>query len=182
MKSALVILADGFEEMEAFAPIDILRRTKEVEVTLCGLTSLTLVTSHGVKISADTTFDKIDLANYDALIIPGGLKGTKNIIASFPFLQSLIENSQNLVIGAICAAPALVLGQSGLLEGQKATCHPSVASWCPFIEFSQDNVVVSNNIITAKSAYYSLDFAIEVARKLVSKEAIERVLSSLCAN
>src|SRR3989338_7826078 len=105
-KKVLVILADGFEEIEAITPIDVLRRAG-VEVTLAGLTGKMVTGAHGVKFQADLTLDEYK-DSPDAIILPGGMPGAQNLGRS-PKVTELIKklNSENKVVGAICAAPAL---------------------------------------------------------------------------
>lgn len=119
-----VFLAEGFEDIEAIAPVDILRRGG-VEVALVSITAEREVTSaHGVRFVADTTIAEIDWTQADALFLPGGLPGATNLDACQPLREGLLRHAQSgRLVAAICAAP-MVLGHLGLLEGKKATCYP----------------------------------------------------------
>ncbi|MBI4358804.1 MAG: DJ-1/PfpI family protein [Candidatus Omnitrophica bacterium] len=172
-KKVLIILADGFEEIEAITPVDVLRRAG-VEVTIAGLSGKTITGAHGVKFQTDVTFDEYkDLP--DAIILPGGMPGAKNLGES-PKVAGLVKkmNRQNKVVGAICAAPALALAPTGILNGKKATCYPGFEKNFPSsVAFSSDRVVVDGNIITSRGPGSALEFALELVEKLVSKEKAE---------
>ena len=124
MKKAIVFLANGFEEIEAIGTIDMLRRAS-IEVTTVSITTDPIVVgAHQVPITADTTLDKADLKNQDALVMPGGMPGAANLDQSEPVKEALLEQyRQQKLVAAICAAP-MVLGGLGLLKGRKATCYP----------------------------------------------------------
>src|SRR3989338_3214373 len=141
-KKVLVILADGFEEIEATAPIDVLRRAG-LEVTVAGLKDKVITGAHGLKFQADITLNQCKELP-DAVILHGGMPGAQNLGNSKEVLEILKKmNSQNKLIGAICAAPALVLAPSGILEGKKATCYPSFEKNFPSsVRFSEARVVV----------------------------------------
>ena len=122
-QSVYVLLADGFEELEAIAPIDILRRM-ELNVVLVGVTSKQVRGSHGIEITADRTLNQLKSETPAAVILPGGMPGTKNLDATRPVGEMVRRTAADGgVVAAICAAP-MVLGRLGLLEGKKATCYP----------------------------------------------------------
>ncbi len=118
-----VFLADGFEEMEAVAPIDILRRMN-VPVTIVGVTGRQISGSHNITIYADKTFDECDFKDIEAIVLPGGMPGTINL-GNNEQLCSLIKKcfKEGKIVSALCAAPS-VLGNLGLLEGREFTCYP----------------------------------------------------------
>ena len=174
-KKVLIILADGFEEIEAITPIDVLRRAG-VEVILAGLSGKIITGAHGVKFQTDVTLDEYkDLP--DAIILPGGMPGAQNLGRS-PKVAELVKkvNSQNKVVGAICAAPALALAPTGILNGKKATCYPGFEKDFPSsVTFSSDRVVVDGNIVTSRGPGSAFEFALELVEKLVGKEKAETV-------
>ncbi|MBI3999896.1 MAG: DJ-1/PfpI family protein [Candidatus Omnitrophica bacterium] len=173
VKKVLVILAEGFEEIEAITPIDVLRRAG-VEVTLAGLGSQIVAGAHGVKFQAD-----VALNDYhglpDAMILPGGMPGAKNLGESKKVAELIKKmNSQNRIVSAICAAPALALAPTGILDGKRATCYPGFEeNFSGAITFSTDRVVTDGNIITSRGPGSALEFALELVEKLVGKEKAE---------
>lgn len=167
-----VFLADGFEECEALAPIDILRRAA-LDVKTVGVTSKTVVGSHGIPVVCDLEEDEITPENLTAVILPGGMPGTLNLENSATVQKYIdIAAEKNLLIGAICAAPS-ILGHKGLLCGKKATC---------FTGFEKDlnGAVVVNmptmkdgNIITAFGAGAAFEFGFLLLEALQDKEKAE---------
>ena len=119
-----LFLAEGFEEIEALCPIDMLRRAG-IEVKSVSITSdKTVVGAHGISVLADITFADLDIADADMLILPGGMPGTKNLLAFEPLVSMLkVFGGCGGDISAICAAP-MILGRSGLLKSKIATCYP----------------------------------------------------------
>ena len=172
-KRVLIILADGFEEIEAITPIDVLRRAG-VEVAVAGLSGKMVTGAHGIHFQADLALDDYkDLP--DAIILPGGLPGAQNLGESKKVTELVKKmNSQNKVVGAICAAPALVLAQTGILDGKRATCYPGFEKKFPSsITFSSDRVVVDGNIITSRGPGSAFEFALELVEQLVGKGKAE---------
>lgn len=169
-KKVLVILAEGFEEIEAVTPVDVLRRAG-VDVILAGLPGKTVSGAHGIKFQTDITLEEYHELP-DAIILPGGMPGAQNLAESEKVAQ-LIEkmNAEKRLIGAICAAPALALAPTGILDGKRATCYPGFEkSFSGAITFSEDRVVVDGNVITSRGPGSALEFALELVEKLVSKE------------
>lgn len=124
MAKVYEFLANGFEDIEALAPVDILRRGG-VEVVTVSIHDTTFVESaHGVTVVADTLFDDCDFSDADLLLLPGGMPGAANLRQHEGVCQALIAQTKaGRRIGAICAAP-FILGELGLLEGHRATCYP----------------------------------------------------------
>lgn len=173
---ALVFLADGFEELEALAPIDILRRAK-IEVVTAGVGSREITSSHKVKFIADKEISEVDKEGWDAVICPGGMPGAVNLSQSWEVNEILIRaaNSKETKVCAICASPAVVLGPLGLLKGKRATVYPSMEEYSPEVEFSKDGVVIDGNTITAKGAGYAIDFALAIISELLGKDKSEEI-------
>lgn len=168
-KRALVVLAPGFEEMEAIAPIDILRRAG-VEVVVAGVDSLEITGSHNVTITCDALINEVG-TDFAAIILPGGGQGAINLRASWDVNEKLlmIANSGG-IIAAICASPAVVLCSTGLLEGRKAVCYPSVESECPHVTFANQRVCVDSTLITAQGPDCAIEFALAIVECLVGRE------------
>ena len=155
MKKAVVFFADGFEEVEALTVCDALMRAgvKVVKAAVGG--SLTVTSSHDVKVVCDALVEDIKDEMVDLVFAPGGMPGSSNLAQSWPVNEMIVRHVQDRLVAAICAAPAVVLGPLGLLEGRKATCFPGCEEYAPSVVFSSDGVVEDGNIITAKSVAYA---------------------------
>ncbi len=176
-----VFLADGFEEMEAVAPIDILRRLK-IDVCTIGVTGEYVTGSHGITLKADKTFDKADFSDISAVVLPGGMPGTLNLANSRELAELLLKcNKENVLISALCAAPS-VLGKLSLLKGREFTCYPSFEEGIDGI-YKNLPLIVSekeNTIITAwgPGAAYKFGFAL-AEHILKDKKAVEELKKSM---
>ena len=156
-----VFLANGFEECEALAPIDILRRAG-FDVKTVGVNGKTAVGAHNIPVMCDITTDEITFENLESVILPGGMPGTINLEKDGT-VQNAIDyaNKNNLLIGAICAAPS-ILGHKGLLNGKKATCFPGFEKDLLGATVTTESVMRDGNIITAKGAGVAFDFGFEL--------------------
>ena len=174
----VVLLADGFEEIEALTPVDMLRRAG-LEVATVGISSKVAVGSHGIAVICDKTPDEVDLSATSAVIFPGGMPGSLNLDAS-PFTDVIISSvlERGGRIAAICAAP-LVLGRRGLLVGKRATCYPGFESELSGAIVTGESVVTDGNITTAKGMGVALEFSKELVSLLVSKEKAEELSSAV---
>ena len=164
MKVAL-LLAEGFEELEALTPVDILRRAG-IEIDTIAIASRNVTGSHGITVVADKVQDEVNPKDYTAVIFPGGMPGATNLDASEfsdRMISAVIENGGRLA--AICAAP-LVLGRRGLLEGKKATCFPGFERELRGATVTGENVVTDGNITTASGMPAAYAFALELERLL----------------
>ena len=162
-----VFLANGFEEMEAIAPIDLLRRADLKVVTVAVGTDTTRVTgAHGIDIHADITEQKVDLADIEMVVLPGGMPGTLHLEKSV-VVQAVLKHckEQNIPIGAICAAPS-ILGNMGLLQGITATCFEGFETQLTGANHSSQYVCCDQNIITARGAGVSVEFALKLVQVL----------------
>ncbi|MDC7219154.1 MAG: DJ-1/PfpI family protein [Spirochaetales bacterium] len=179
MKKIALLLADGFEEVEAITPADFLRRAG-VEVILCGVYGPSVTGSHDITIEADLTLDELP-DDLDGVVIPGGMPGAANIAESEEALKLIkrIHNDSELV-GAICAAPAVVLGSAGILEGREFTCYPGFEKEVSGARFSEARVVRDSNLITSRGPGTAAEFSLALVEYLVSKEkAKELALATL---
>jgi len=171
MKTACVLLADGFEEVEAVTPIDYLRRAG-VEVKTLGVTGKTIAGSHGVKIEADAGSEGF-AKDFDCVVVPGGGRGASNIAAS-PQAVFLIKRhfDSGKLVAAICAAPAVVLhGACGIVRGRRFTCYPGLEAKVEGADFSADRVVVDGNLITSRGAGTAGEFSQAIVAALVGEDA-----------
>ena len=173
-----VLLADGFEEIEALTPIDALRRAG-LSVKTVAIGSKIAIGSHGISVVCDMSCDEVDLDDVSLVILPGGMPGSLNLDAS-EFTDRIIErvNKNGGRIAAICAAP-LILGRRGLLEGRRAVCYHGFEDELRGATVTDDGVVTDGNITTARGMGYALDFSRELLTLTVGKEKSEEIISSL---
>lgn len=172
MKTVLLLI-EGFEEGEALVPADILRRGN-VDLAIAGVETQTVIGSHKIKVTADCLLSDINSDEVECVICPGG-PGAKLLAQNWAVNELLIKTAQKGIVAAICASPAVVLAPCGLLEGKEATCYPACKEDFPSFNFSDDGVVVSGNIITAKSVGYSFDFGQAILEALKGKEVADKV-------
>ena len=168
-----VFLANGFEEIEALATVDILRRAN-VEVVTVGVGSKMPVGAHGIAVCADIMEEELDLTTIDGVVLPGGMPGT-TILESSAVVQSAVSYAaeRNMLLAAICAAPS-ILGPGGDLYGKNATCYPGFEAELHGAILGK-GVVVDDNIITASGAGVAVDFALALVRYLVSAETADAI-------
>jgi protein deglycase len=175
-----VFLADGFEEIEAIAPIDIFRRA-EIEVTTISISDNKLVRgAHNISVQADGLFSETDFSDNDLLYLPGGMPGTKNLDAHEglkKMLQKQAEDHRN--IAAICAAPS-ILGKMGLLKGREAICFPGFEEQLTGAFLSNEKIVKSSFIYTAKAAGVAIQFALKLVEGLKGKVVADEIANSIC--
>ena len=153
-----VFLATGFEDIEAIAPVDIMRRAG-LEVQTVSITGSQVVTSaHGVGIASDILLSDVDFQNADMLVLPGGLPGSTNLDACQPLTQAIKRHFEaGGAIAAICAAP-LVFGHLGVLQGCRATCYPGVETELKGATYTAAIVERDGNIITGRGPAAAFEF------------------------
>ncbi|MBQ1412189.1 MAG: DJ-1/PfpI family protein [Clostridia bacterium] len=169
-----VMLAEGFEEVEALAPVDMLRRAG-VNVVTVGVTGEAVRGSHGVVVAADITAEQMDMTDAQMVVLPGGMPGTLNLEKS-DYVQAALEYcyENGIHIAAICAAPS-ILGHRGYLRGRVAICFPGYENELNCRRVSDKPVVTDNGITTAKSAGYAVNFGCELVNVLLGPEAATAV-------
>ena len=178
-----IFLADGFEIVEAMAPVDILKRAK-IEIQTVGVSGKTIVSSCGVPVVCDMTAEQIVLDDeLDAVILPGGMPGTLNLEKSRAVQAALdfaLENGKLLC--AICAAPS-ILGHRGILRGREAICFPGFEEALEGATISESHVCRDGNVITAKGAGVAIEFGLKIAAALAGSEKADEIrLSIQCRN
>ncbi len=179
MPSALVILAPGFEEIEAVTVIDLLRRA-EIEVTTAALENNPVYGSHNILIETDTPLNKVEADNFDMVILPGGQPGSTHL-KSHPLVLEIVRKRffSNKKIAAICAAP-IVLEAAGITTGLKITSYPSEAGVFTNSTYINDNVVRDGAVITSRGVATAIDFTLELIAELkgkaMAKEIAARIL------
>jgi 4-methyl-5(b-hydroxyethyl)-thiazole monophosphate biosynthesis len=154
-----LFLAEGFEEIEALCPVDMLKRANIPVTTVSVGDSIEVTGAHGICVKADITYAETDLADADMLVLPGGMPGTLNLWACDALVSAVkIFAQSGGLVAAICAAP-LILGRAGLLEGKEATCYPGFEDELKGATVSDKKVAVSDNIITAAGMGVAIDFS-----------------------
>jgi 4-methyl-5(b-hydroxyethyl)-thiazole monophosphate biosynthesis len=178
--TVLFFLADGFEETELIAPVDILRRA-DADVKLVSIEDTLAVTgSHGIVIHADIAAQDALSLEFDAIVFPGGLKGTERLSASVwteKFLK--IATETGAYIGAICAAPT-ILGKFGLLEGKNFTCYPGMESQIEEGIYNEKSVACDDVFITGEAMGSSLEFGFKLCEMIMGKDASDSVKNAIC--
>lgn len=174
-----IFLADGFEELEALAPVDILRRAGFDIETVSITNEIEVIGSHGLHVLCDTTINLISPEIADLLILPGGMPGSDNLAACEFLAEMLMEqNNKGKWIAAICAAP-YVLGELGILNGKEATCYPGYEDKLLGSTCLKQSVVVSQNIITANGPGAAVLFAFKIVELLKDKRIAELLSSQM---
>ena len=171
---ALVLLAEGVEEMEAVIAIDLLRRAKW-DVTAAGLEAGPLTASRGVRLVPDRKLEGLRADDFDVLVVPGGAGGVKRLRAHAGVLELVRQfDRAGKTIAAVCAGP-LVLQQAGILEGRNATCHPDVAGELTAARRSDARVVVDGHLLTSQGAGTCFEFALALVARHDGPEAAARI-------
>lgn len=174
VRKALVLMADGCEEIETVTVIDILRRAS-IAVTVAGLTGREVQGANGIRLLPDTSIDHVRSEDFDLLILPGGSPGVERLRKDRRVLDALHKASKaGKKIAAICAAP-LVLEDAGMLAGKKATSYPSVRADLHPREYSQEPVVVDGDLITSRAPGTALRFSLKLVEELLGKEKSEEI-------
>lgn len=168
-----VLLADGFEEVEAIEPIDILRRGG-VEVKTVGISGKVVTGAHGIPVTADIEANDADASDMELLMLPGG--AGHELLDASDKVHELINYAvtNNLYISAICAAPS-ILGKKMILEGKKATCFPGYEKYLHGAEITDDKAVADGKIITGKGAGAAADFGFTMLSLLKGQETADKI-------
>ena len=185
-KNVIILLAEGFEEIEAVTPIDYLRRAG-IEVTIAAIgSSLAVKGARNISLNADTTLrelaskGKTGAAFWDAVIIPGGMTGAINLAASQEAGGLINEMADaGKMVCALCAAPAVVLAPLGLLHGKKFTCYPDMEENVQGGKWTDEDVATDSNIITSRAAGTAAKFAAAIVTQLLGKSEWEKVAKAV---
>lgn len=174
-----VFLADGFEEVEALAPVDILRRAG-LSVQTVGVNGKTVMGKHNIPVSADIEIAEIALHDdLQAVVLPGGIPGAENLDASKEVQAAIDFAAKNgKFLCAICAAP-FILGKKGLLNGKNAICYPGFESDLHGATISKSAVCRDGNCITAKGMGVAVEFGLEIVAALKDNDAAEKIRKSI---
>lgn len=164
-----IFLAEGFEECEALAPIDILRRAN-IDIKTVGIGSKTVKGSHNIPIVCDLEEFEINEDGLEGIILPGGMPGTLNLEKNETVQKFIdIANQKELIIGAICAAPS-ILGHKGILKGKNATCFTGFEKDLYGANITNSPAVRDGNIITAYGAGAAFEFGFLILEALKGQE------------
>ena len=180
MKKALVPLADGFEDIEAIAVIDILRRGGVEVVTAALSPEPSAISAHGIRVCADALLEEVLDAQWDAIILPGGGQGTANLMACEPLAERLRHQKESGgLVCAICAAPT-VLAAVGVLDGEDVTCYPTCAGdmGCQVVDAP---AVADGQIITGQGPGSAMTFGFAVLMHLAGEEVAHEVAEGMVA-
>jgi protein deglycase len=170
MARAAVLLAEGFEEIEAITIIDVLRRG-EVETKIIGVTGELVAGNHGIAVRCDLRVDQASDGRWDLVALPGGMPGA-GTLRDDPRVIAMIRHQSELggLLGAICAAP-IALAKAGVLEGRRATSYPSFKDQLGAVTYAEDDVVIDRGVITSRGPSTALPFALALLEALKGKEA-----------
>ena len=176
MKKVYVFLADGFEDVEALIPVDVFRRGG-LDVTTVSISDFPLVRSaHGVNIETDIMFEQGDFSDADLVFLPGGMPGATNLFEHKGVCKVVVDQfAAGKKIAAICAAPAVVLGQLGLLEGKKATCYPGFEDMLDGAQYTADLVTVDGNVTTGEGPAAAFPFAYALLSQLTNEATAQQI-------
>ena len=181
MKESFIFLAEGFEEVEAITVIDLLRRAGMPVKTVSITTALQVTGAHGVTVKADLIFDNTLFQDAEWLILPGGMPGATNLYEYGPLgglLKAQAESAKGR-IAAICASPAVVLGQLGLLIGEKATCYPGFEGMLEGAEVIDAPVVISGKFVLGNGPANAMLWALAIISETISSQEANKVANGL---
>jgi len=179
-KTVLVPVADGTEELEAVAIIDVLRRAGAA-VTVASVTGVRQITaSRGVVIVADALIEDCTEKDYDLVVLPGGIPGAEHLRDSANLIRMLKrQREEERLYGAICASPAVVLEYHGLLAGHRATCHPGFVDQLTVKDRVDSRVVTDGNCLTSRGPGTAVEFALALVERLYGKDKRDEVAAPM---
>lgn len=181
MNESFLFLAAGFEEIEALTAVDVLRRAGMNVQTVSITSALQVRGAHGITMNADLLFDNTLFSNPEWLILPGGMPGASNLYEFAP-LHGILNSqhqSEKGRIAAICAAPAVVLGQLGLLEGERATCYPGFEHDLKGAFVEDSPVVVSGKFVLGNGPANALPWALTIVKETMGEEIATNIANGM---
>ena len=179
-KRVLIPVAEGSEDIEVVTLIDVLRRAEAQVVVASVESGLQLQASRGTRLLADCRIDACVGQSYDLIALPGGVPGAEHLRDSPELIQLLLQqHQQTRLIGAICAAPALVLAHHGLLAGKNATAFPSYLEQLPQPDHSEAAVIEDGHIITSRAAGTAMAFSLVLVERLFDAERAEQIAQQM---
>lgn len=179
MKKIAVFFAEGYEEIEALTVVDICRRCG-LEVSMVSVSGDKLVKgSHGVGVEMDISLPQMNFAEYDMLVLPGGMPGTKNLEACEELMAQVDAfHAAGRYIAAICAAPS-IFGHRGILKGRRACSYPGFESHLEGADVTCGPVEISDHVITSRGMGTAIDFALAIVRVFCGQEKAEELAKSV---
>jgi 4-methyl-5(b-hydroxyethyl)-thiazole monophosphate biosynthesis len=178
--TALVLFADGLEEIEAITVVDVLRRAG-VAVTVAGLRDGPIEASRKTRHLADTSLEAVGERLFDAIVLPGGQPGTNHLKADPRAREAVLRHARaGKWVAAICAAPT-VLQDLGLLAGKRVTSHPSVAGEFAGARYTEDRVAVDGRVVTSRGAGTAFEFSLKLAELLAGAAAAREIAAATLA-
>jgi 4-methyl-5(b-hydroxyethyl)-thiazole monophosphate biosynthesis len=179
MIKALVLIANGSEEVETLFPVDVLRRAG-VLVDLTSINEKIVVCSRNVSVVADKLFCEVNPLEYDVVVVPGGLNGSKNISNDEVVVKAIsLMMEKGKLIASICAAPALVLAKHNLIKGRKATCYPGMEDLLYDAQPVTDKAVTDGHFTTSRGLGTAIEFSLELISLLEGQEVAKNVAKSV---
>ena len=174
MKKVAVLLAEGFEEIEAVTPIDLLLRAG-IQVITAGVGKRTVKGAHGIVVEADVLVEELK-DDLDGVVIPGGMPGAENLAAS-PTVGKVVTriSREGGMVAAICASPGVVLGPLGILRGKNAVCYPGFEEKMTGALSSKDTTVADGPVITSKGPGTAFEFSLSIIRFLLGRETADNI-------
>jgi 4-methyl-5(b-hydroxyethyl)-thiazole monophosphate biosynthesis len=164
MKRVAVLLAEGFEEIEALTVVDIMRRAK-VTCDMVGIETLSVIGAHSIEVKCDKVISE-DIKEYDLIVLPGGMPGTTHLKNSEKVINTVKYFSKNnKLIGVICAAP-IVLAEADVINGRNITSYPGYEEELKGCNYKEDDVVVDGNIITSRGPCTAMNFSYKLLEVL----------------
>ena len=174
-----VLLADGFEEVEALTVVDLLRRAQMYVATVSVTEEYIVHGAHGINIQTEDLFEEVNFADVDVVVLPGGMPGTLHLKEHEGVRRVVADFAQSgKLIGAICAAPT-VLADLGLLKGKRITCYLSVETEIQGAVITRKPVTVDGNIVTSRGVGTAIDFALELIAVLMGREKAVSIAESI---
>jgi protein deglycase len=178
MPNVVILLADGFEEVEAVAIVDVLRRA-DIEVTIAGLHEGPVTSARKIRVLPDTVIDTIRTEDFDMVLLPGGQPGSDNLNNDARVLSLIREfHTKGKLTGAICAAP-YVLANVGILEGRHATSYPTYKEKLGKVVYEEQTVVEDGNVMTSRGPGTALCFGLSIVAKLVGKDKAQQIRQAM---
>lgn len=177
MKKVLLLLADGFEEIEALTIVDILRRAS-ISVHMCSINEEYVRGAHMIIVKSDILIEDID-SDYDMVVLPGGMVGALNLNNDERVIELIRKYFfQNIWVSAICAAP-LILNTARILEGKNVTSYPGILEGIKGFQYLEDAIVVDGNLITSRGPGLAMEFSLKLVQVLEGKEKEDSLRESL---
>ncbi|MFA9464092.1 MAG: DJ-1 family glyoxalase III [Velocimicrobium sp.] len=182
MSKVAIFIAEGLEEIEGLTVVDLLRRAGITIDTVSISGSLKITGSHQICFEADYLFEAYDFDTVDMLVLPGGMPGTKYLLAHSGVNQKIKEfYVSGKALAAVCAAPS-VLGQAGILDGKRATCYPGYEDKLLGADICYEEVVTDKTVITSRGLGTAIPFSLSIITYLCGKEMAEKIRDSIQYN